>query len=595
MRKIYLVLFLLLVGGLFSTNGYAQTTRETINIDFGSGSQRSPVPWNNISDPTAGAVADLTTDQGYSTGISIAITSPFNAMNNVTATADDTLGIHPMAATDNFYGNTSAFGGKTIPMAVLTISNLDVDKAYSFAFFGNRASVSENRETLYTVEGLTNPDPVALNVSSNTSKMVRVSNVMPKPDGTIMVVVEKGPNNKNTTGFFHISAMKISYASTVDRGPKSVKVKYPNGAEEWKAGREVAIAWERNDVASVDIAYSTDNGANWSSIASAVPAMSGSYKWMVPAAATENALVRVSDNSDPTLQDVSDQPFTIFESNGKQFTIVVLGSSTANGGGPSVKDSAWVWRYRNYLSNKRSDFSVINLAVGGYNTASILPENNQENNITKALSLNPDAIIINMPSNDAAIGRSVQDQMANYNIIASRAAQAGVPLWVTTPQPRNFSQDKVQIQLDMIDATYAKFGEVFTVDFWTGFHTENGWMKPMYNSGDDIHMNDAAHKVMFERIVGENISGYLEDGPLNVNPELSGKVKVYPNPASGMVKIEAGDSFRVEKVQLLSLAGRKVLEGNGSGSINVAGLAKGLYVLHVYTNKGRLYSKLIVQ
>ncbi|MFC7000134.1 SGNH/GDSL hydrolase family protein, partial [Rufibacter roseus] len=510
MRKNYpFLILLLLLFNITFINGYAQNSRETINIDFGSGSQRSPAPWNNISDPNAGAVANLTTDQGYLTGISIAITSPFNAMNNVTATADDTLGIHPMAATDNFYGNTSSFGGKTVPMAVLTISNLDVTKAYSFAFFGNRASVSENRETLYTVEGLTNPDPVALNVSSNTSKMVRVSNVMPKEDGTITVVVEKGPNNRNSTGFYHISAMKISYVNTVDRGPKAVTVKYPNGAEEIKAGREISIAWERNDVASVNIDYSTDNGANWQSIAKSVPAMVGTYKWMVPSDITERALVRISDSEDPTIKDESDQPFTIFQSNGKQYTIVVLGSSTANGGGPSVKDSAWVWRYRNYLANKRSDFTVINLAVGGYNTASILPANNPDNNITKALSYNPDAIIINMPSNDAAMGRSVQDQMANYDIIAARAAQANVPLWVTTPQPRNFSQDKVQIQLGMIDATYSKFGEDFTVDFWTGFNTANNTMKPEYDSGDGVHMNDAAHRIMLERIIGENISGYL--------------------------------------------------------------------------------------
>ncbi|MFC6999141.1 T9SS type A sorting domain-containing protein [Rufibacter roseus] len=215
-KNYYLPFVLALAISFIGFNGYSQSSRSTINIDFGSASQKSPEPeWNNITDPTAGAVANLTNDQGVQTGISIAITSPFNAMNNVTATADDTLGIHPMAATDNFYGNTNAFGGKTIPTVVLTISNLDVTKAYSFAFFGNRASVSENRETLYTVEGLTNPDPVGLNVSSNTSKMVRVSNVMPKEDGTITVVIEAGPNNVNGTGFYHISAMKISYSNTV--------------------------------------------------------------------------------------------------------------------------------------------------------------------------------------------------------------------------------------------------------------------------------------------------------------------------------------------------------------------------------------------
>ena len=54
-------------------------------------------------------------------------------------------------------------------------------------------------------------------------------------------------------------------------------------------------------------------------------------------------------------------------------TIVILGSSTAAGAGPSTGDSAWVNRYRNHLQAINPANQVINLAVGGFNTYKIMP------------------------------------------------------------------------------------------------------------------------------------------------------------------------------------------------------------------------------
>ena len=48
--------------------------------------------------------------------------------------------------------------------------------------------------------------------------------------------------------------------------------------------------------------------------------------------------------------------------------LVVLGSSTASGSGPSTPDSAWVNRYRNYLQDINPLNQVTNLAIGGTTT-----------------------------------------------------------------------------------------------------------------------------------------------------------------------------------------------------------------------------------
>ena len=194
--------------------------------------------------------------------------------------------------------------------------------------------------------------------------------------------------------------------------------------------------------------------------------------------------------------------------------VVVIGSSTAAGYGPSVKDSAWVWRFRQNLSEVDSTVKVENLAVGGYTTFHLLPDGtaidtstglfvDTLHNISAALAFDPSCIIINLPSNDAARGIGVADQLANYKMMLEAAGD--VPVYVTTPQPRNFGEESVAIQLELLDSTYAKFGDR-SIDFWTPFVSEDNTINPRFDSGDGIHLNDEAHGIMLERVrevVGE--------------------------------------------------------------------------------------------
>lgn len=194
--------------------------------------------------------------------------------------------------------------------------------------------------------------------------------------------------------------------------------------------------------------------------------------------------------------------------------IVVLGSSTAAGTGPSHPDSAWVNRYRNALQALDPANQVTNLAVGGYTTYHIRPTGTVPpagrpkpdtlHNITRALSLDPDAIIINLPSNDAAYGYSVAEQLESYDLVLAAADLAGVPVWVSTTQPRNLTPAGRDNLMAMRDSTYARFGDK-AVDFWTDIANPDGTINPLYNSGDGIHLNDAGHRILFQRVMAKDI------------------------------------------------------------------------------------------
>ncbi|MCB0543081.1 MAG: SGNH/GDSL hydrolase family protein [Lewinellaceae bacterium] len=205
------------------------------------------------------------------------------------------------------------------------------------------------------------------------------------------------------------------------------------------------------------------------------------------------------------------------------FRIVVIGSSTAAGTGANPPDSAWVNRYRQWLQTQQTANEVINLALGGYQTWQLLPSNSRAvparprpdtaRNITRALSLYPDAVIVNLPSNDAAAGYGVDEQMRNFERIVQAADSAGVPIWICTSQPRHFSADKVLSQIVLRKAILDEFGER-AIDFWEPVASPAGLIEIPYNSGDGIHLNNEGHRLLFERVRDQGIlQTLIERGP----------------------------------------------------------------------------------
>ena len=201
--------------------------------------------------------------------------------------------------------------------------------------------------------------------------------------------------------------------------------------------------------------------------------------------------------------------------------IVVLGSSTAAGTGPSSNDSAWVNRYRNYLQAINASNQVTNLARGGYTTYHLMPDGNQPpagrpqpdttRNVSRALELRPDGIIINLPSNDASTGVSVNTQMSNFIAMQQYADSAGVPVWVCTTQPVNYAVNspKIQVQLDVRDSILSYFGSK-AINFWNGLANAQNRIDSNYNA-DGVHLNDAGHRILFSRVRNAQLLSQLVD------------------------------------------------------------------------------------
>jgi lysophospholipase L1-like esterase len=192
--------------------------------------------------------------------------------------------------------------------------------------------------------------------------------------------------------------------------------------------------------------------------------------------------------------------------------IVVLGSSTAAGTGPKTPDSTWVNLLRKYLQSDDPAVTVTNLAVGGFTSYKILPEGGDlpfykpkpdpEHNIDMALSLKPDLIIINMPSNDITEGFSVEDFRKNLQVVTDLIRQQNIRFYITTTQPRNTTaanRKKLRQMRDIIMRSYRNN----YIDCWDELSTPDGNIVPQYDSGDGVHLNGLGHRIMFERVAAK--------------------------------------------------------------------------------------------
>ncbi|MGB3798401.1 MAG: GDSL-type esterase/lipase family protein [Lewinella sp.] len=536
---------------------------DTVIVDFG-GSNTTPAPYNNITDPNAGMVSDLTNTGGFFTGYSIAVVDSFNNINaDGTANPDPGLDLAATATGDSFFGNTGEFGGQVQPSAAVELNGLDPMVTYSVELFASRAT-SEFRQTQYVVEGATT-DTLYLNISSNTDRTV-MTDMQPDEDGNILITASSGPNNANNLGFYYLGVLRLIYPDMDPAGAVDLTLTNPNGGEYWQAGKMANITWMSRNLEEVALEYSTDDGSTWFVI-DTVAAVSGLYEWTVPNANTDEALVRITSD---TLLDTSDSTFVI-SSDTTTCTIVVIGSSTAEGTGASSQDSSWVGRYQEYLADD-TRYDVVNLARGGYTTYHILPTGSDipagvgivpdlNRNVTEALTYDPFAIIVNMPSNDAARGFTPEAQLENFAAIAEAAREEGTMIYIATTQPRNFT-DPAQVadQIEVRDSIFSIYGDM-AIDFWSGLADGNGFIIDSLDSGDGVHVNDGGHRILYERVIGLMLDTVDCSGPNAVRDtpkRMAGLVKAYPNPAeSGFLMLNFGDEVRgTADVQIIDVLGR---------------------------------------
>lgn len=208
----------------------------------------------------------------------------------------------------------------------------------------------------------------------------------------------------------------------------------------------------------------------------------------------------------------------VFESPAQNRVLAILGSSTAAGAGPSSPDSSWARRLNHYYKLRGIIDTIYNHAVGGYNPYHAMPSHfvpptgrpspDLQNNITKAISRNPDIVIISFVSNNYDIYTIEEIKKTLFTLFDS-VTKAKKIAFVTTTQPRTSFSDEGRWRLRMLKDSIIEWFGNYSINFWNPIaDSSNNIILPAYNSGDDIHLNDAGHRILFEQIVAKNIFNF---------------------------------------------------------------------------------------
>ena len=206
--------------------------------------------------------------------------------------------------------------------------------------------------------------------------------------------------------------------------------------------------------------------------------------------------------------------------------LVIIGSSTSACTGPSSFSKCYVALLDAYYNgiNNPVNVDIVQLAIGGYNVYRGMPSSytppplpgpytytpDPNVNITKALSLNPDVILVNYPTNAFDV-LDIHQIMFAFRTIRDSGVKAGVPVFITTSQPRHAGPEfdtyvERLILKEVRDSILAQFGTA-AVNFWDNGLADPATYEilPAVDDGFHIHLNDAGHQILFERVRDANI------------------------------------------------------------------------------------------
>ncbi|MFH1698793.1 MAG: hypothetical protein ABH882_07025 [Candidatus Omnitrophota bacterium] len=124
------------------------------------------------------------------------------------------------------------------------------------------------------------------------------------------------PNN--ITAAARVKIIDGTDSSVYDESDANFKIRgsltllAPNGGDVLNVGDTYNITWSKvGSIENVNLSYSTDNGLTYPNYLATLDATGGMYPWAVNDSISRNIRVKVSDSSDPIVNDTSDSNVTI--------------------------------------------------------------------------------------------------------------------------------------------------------------------------------------------------------------------------------------------------------------------------------------------
>lgn len=170
-----------------------------IYINFTDGSYTSPAPWNNTTkNPAFGDnYSSLTDHTGAVTSVGFNVTSYWEGIPAGTNTGVNTgnnSGVYPDNVMRSFWFTNAA-------LQTIRVYGLNPSLKYNFTFFGSRCCVSDDRTSVYTINGTS----ANLNAANNSQNTASLTNMVPNASGELTLTLSK----TDASQFGYLNAMVI--------------------------------------------------------------------------------------------------------------------------------------------------------------------------------------------------------------------------------------------------------------------------------------------------------------------------------------------------------------------------------------------------
>ena len=195
----------------------AVTPVTTLLIDA-AGSSAAP-GWNRVPFNAAASAVPLAQTNGAASGISMQILTALGGTNTggTNAPSGDAAVFQP-AGVDSCFGHNTAHASPARLTGVARFSGLATNRLYTFTFYASRMGATDDRSALFTLDGATSGQ-ATLNAANNYSQVAVVQDIAPTSAGEITLTVTKGPSNNNTTEYFYLGALMLSYPADAEEEP----------------------------------------------------------------------------------------------------------------------------------------------------------------------------------------------------------------------------------------------------------------------------------------------------------------------------------------------------------------------------------------
>jgi len=138
----------------------------------------------------------------------------------------------------------------------------------------------------------------------------------------------------NNTTFNFIIASDRTVTANFEQN-KQLTLIQPNGGEAWLSGTSNSITWTSENISSIKIEYTTNDGNSWNIITNSTPASNGIFNWLIPKINSVSAKIRISDTASQ-VQDISNNLFNI---------VGVTRGDVNDDGNVSASDAAIILKY----------------------------------------------------------------------------------------------------------------------------------------------------------------------------------------------------------------------------------------------------------